>query len=518
MNFQEIYTDSDPSGIVKADVGTMFIREGTACFVRTPYGAIEKLQQTYRPKEYARKEYSKAKVTYNTPYEVWQKVANSGKNTGWKLVGNVKYFGNTLHVNSGGQPEFGELNPFVSLAFELYDTMTGERINEPEISYDAVMHNPSGSVTVLAYIRQVVDIPESASFNTASIYCTSASDLPASDTGFTSVQAEICAQFFNASGTTSSISWSPNGDDSTPNMFELYITNPYLDNLFYSTLPVGQISCYTVTESIDSRSLVVNNVQYNGLEKSGNLIGDENNYSVTWASDWAKYSTLQQILSQSITALAEPYLGGTLRLYSFPFVDISSYDINGEFLRYINMYEFPAQYIDVRILPSSYTGSLMLGLPAWQSGLGINTLNVWLHSENGTRTVIGTVDLMYDEASETDISNIVRTSEIRSISGSALLSFTILAQLGTSGTYEVAYDASIVSATGSAAIEQISDIPPMTYEDNGDQFTTTWNQWKGYWMTEAPYSWVVPNGHLAGVRIDNPREFSGKIQVTETAP
>ena len=499
MNFQEIYTDSDPSGIVKADVGTMFIREGTACFVRTPYGAIEKLQQTYRPKEYARKEYSSAKVIYNTPYEVWQKIASPGKPTGWQLIGYVKYFGNVGNKVDGLAPTASEdspsdgLNPWVAVNIELYKSVSGENVSVPELSYDSFMHDLSESISIVAYIDHVQDIPDTASFNTASIYCVSASNIPQPDASFSSIFAPIGAQFFNANGTTSSLGWIDSSE-----LLYVQILNPYSFNTFNSEgLPLLGELVYTVTESIGSCSIVINNSRYNGLEKTGSLLGEYGN--PTWASGWTNMFELKQLFSESIaTPSADFPSGGTLRLHYAPCVDAGYFDENDMWIGGI-VYSFPPQFRDIIISPSNYTGSLMLEMPTWTWGQWRDSINVWLQIGENERAVVETVEIMSGSA-EVDISQIFRKIPLNAMTGSVLLSFTSHHEIHTYAFAELAYDVSVVTTdSGSASLDPITGISHSIDVDS-------WYQ-----------GWEDGSGHLVGIRFDDYRSFSGRISLTETA-
>lgn len=514
MNFQEIYTDSDPSGIVKADVGTMFIREGTACFVRTPYGAIEKLQQTYRPKEYARKEYSSAKVIYNTPYEVWQKVANSGKNTGWKLVGNVKYFGNVGNKVDGLAPTASEdspsdgLNPWVAVNIELYKSVSGENVSVPELSYDSFMYDLSESISVVAYIDHVQDIPDTASFNTASIYCVSASNIPQPDASFLSIFASIGAQFFNANGTTSSLDWVDSIKVDSSKVLHVEILNPYSYNKFYSEeLPLFGELVYTVTESIGSCSIVVNNSRYNGLEKTGSLLEERPEGfgwaygwafggAYGWARGWADAFELKELFA---TPSADRFpSGGTLRLHYAPCVDAG---YPGENFTWIGgaVYSFPPQFRDIIISPSNYTGSLMLEMPTWTWGHWSDSINVWLQIGENERVVVETIEIMSGSA-EVDISRIFRKIPLNAMTGSVLLSFTSHHEIDHTYEFaELAYDVNVVTTSGSASLDPITGISHSIDVDS-------WVQ-----------GWEDGSGHLVGIRFDDYRSFSGRISLTETA-
>lgn len=129
MNTKVIHIDSNPTNVVTADVGTLFIREGNVFFIRDSQGRVTKLQTQYRPKDYNRAAYKHSLNIYNTPHEIWEKVSGNGTKTGWKFVAYKKYFTDALHVASTPvEPPTSSMRGYVDASdesFKIYLTNTG---------------------------------------------------------------------------------------------------------------------------------------------------------------------------------------------------------------------------------------------------------------------------------------------------------------------------------------------------------------------------------------------------------
>ena len=436
-------------------------------------------------------------IEYNTPYELWKKASDGTLNIGWQLVGYIKYFGNNIVHSSLGPsvPVWDESAPMVIV--DVMFIINEQEVTNPTMSYDTLMDGYYMSVTAgsfFSYIKQVRNIPESNSFNTGSIYCVSASNMYDATAGFWEIYANGELYFQKPGDSFKKIT----KDDTSA--VTIQIANPYIQDPYnyknindYGNCPMYEQPLYTVSSSVGSASIVVNNVQENGIVR-GNW---------GWARGWANEANRDAVYQSLVTASQDMIDGGTLRLTMHPRVscwfDFGGYGATGG-----DVYVFPDKNFDVAITPTKYSGSLQLTLPVLGEDY-TNIFQIWLCSGSNREEAVRAVDASNFSVGESyivDISDVLRRSNLPAgLSDPVTLAITARTHfVPETGSLEVAFDVTAAAEAGDYSLSTITNVFRSSVSDGWEQ------------------GWSEESGHMQVITFDKFSEFSGMLMITRTTP